>query len=75
MRHIVVSVTTSEGSSRKWIILELIVDLVHMYVFFCGDKIDVGVQKNMDDMVYYQDNSEIVQILCRNLVEMQFKIH
>ena len=41
----VVIVTKNQYYGGKWLILEVIVDIVWVYAFYSGDEVDYGVQK------------------------------
>ena len=39
MDHIVIRITLNQCSGNKWLLLEAIVDLVHIYTYCLGDNV------------------------------------
>ena len=57
MRRIFVSIVKYQVSCGKWLIYEAIVDTMRVYIYFCGDDVDEGLNVEFEQMVEEKDGS------------------
>ena len=74
MRNIFGSIVKHQASGGKWLISEVIVDTVSVYIYCNGDEVDEVFKVNLDQMVEERVGLEKGYQLIKNLVNTHMKI-
>ena len=74
MRHIFGSIVKKQASGEKWIISEVIVYTVRVYIYYSGDDVDEVLKVELYHMVEDQDGLGETRQLRGNLEETHMKM-